>query len=119
MFSSYGFCVLFFLFAWMTTASANAQDIRQIDSLLQILEESKESQSVSVCIDISHAYLNTDRVLAMEYAQQALKEAEKLDSAQLIGISHNAIGNVHQNTGKYREAIEAHRKALNIQEKIN
>lgn len=119
MFSSYSFCVLLFLFAWVTTASTIAQDTRQIDSLLQILEQSKESQSVSTCIDISHAYLNTDRVLAMKYAQQALKEAERLDSARLIGISHNAIGNVYQNTGKYREAIETHRKALNIQEKIN
>lgn len=109
---------LLFLLTWMTTIRATAQDVRMVDSLLQVLGQAKSPQTISICIEISHAYLNTDRVMAMEYAQQALKEAEEFDSAQLIGTSLNTIGNVYQNAGKYQEAIESHRKALNIQEKI-
>lgn len=107
-----------FLLTWMTTTNLTAQDVRMVDSLLHVLGQAKSPQTIPICIDISHAYLNTDRVMAMEYAQRALKEAEELDSARWIGASLNTIGNVHQNTGKYQEAIEAHRKALNIQEKI-
>lgn len=110
--------VLLFLSMWMNTVQTSAQDIRLVDSLLQVLEQTQSPQTISIRIDISHAYLNTDRVMAMEYAQLALSEAEEIDNPKLIGTSFNTIGNVYQNTGKYQEAIEAHRRALNIQEKI-
>lgn len=112
------FRYLLFLFFLLPLPRSVAQDAHQIDSLLRELEKAEGAKKVVILVDISHAYLNVSRPLALKYANLAYADAEKMDSVRLMGVSLNGIGNVYQNDGQYQKAIQAHSKALSIQEKI-
>ncbi len=106
----------------------NAQDLRFIDSLqnilkrrnaekaeLKIIEKNiSDSIDVNIYYKLSQLYWTSDPKLAMDYAIQCLNLAQKIGFTRGIGKAYNTYGVIHYNKGEYFEAIKYHKMALAI-----
>jgi two-component system, sensor histidine kinase and response regulator len=89
----------------------------KVDSLKRLLPTSKDTVHIKLLIDIAWQYRNSNSDSAFNYAQQALKLAEKAQKPYLIALSMQYIGVVAQTRGRYAESLELYFKVLEIAEK--
>jgi tetratricopeptide (TPR) repeat protein len=106
----------------------NAQDLRFIDSLqnilkrrnaekaeLRIIEKNiSDSIDVNIYYKLSQLYWTSDPKLAMDYAIQCLNLAQKIGFKRGVGKAYNTLGVIEYNKGNFFEAIKYHKMALAI-----
>ena len=92
---------------------ASDKTTSKIDSLKTILTNSKEdTNKVNILNKLSYELNYSDIGSAEEYALQALEIGEKLNFNQGIIQSHNNLGIVYKNLGKFDLALENCQKSI-------
>lgn len=112
-FISICFCLVYFSY------SSFAQNQKEIDSLEKALPSiTVDSLKIQTLNQLIIAIVDVDPTKSIEYANQALKLAEKTKSKKYEALAFHNIGNGHYNLAEYKTAISYYIKALNIQESI-
>jgi tetratricopeptide (TPR) repeat protein len=108
-------CMLF-LKSWLVPAQT-----RQIDSMFLVLKNTTaDTQKINLLNKLSWELINTGHYdTAMQCAVAANSLAKKIDFKKGIAYSHNYIGVVHKEQGKYPEALKNHFACLKILEEIS
>lgn len=108
---------VFFLCA---TITGNAQNQKNIDSLLQGLKKAGEDTTrVNLMNRLSWEYAVSHPEEAAKYAKEALELAEKAGYKKGIGDAYNHIGLVYDYQGSYDQALDYYFKALRVREDRN
>ena len=90
----------------------------EIDSLLIVLKTTKGDEKVNTLNNLSIAYRNRSLPHSMEYAEQAIKLAEKLNYRIGIGDGLRNKGIVFYLQNKYEDAILEYKKAFDLFKKV-
>lgn len=90
------------------------QDQARIDSLLSVLPEEHDSNSVDILQEVFLEYLLTDPPKARTYAERAVEIALQVDEPSSTAQAYNIYGVSHQINSDYDKAIEFGEKALEI-----
>ena len=95
--------------------------LSRTDSLLQVLKTSKEdTNKVNILNLLSKQYSNLGSYEpAMQYAQQALKQSERIIYKKGISTAYNNIGVIYWSKGNYEVALDIFSKSLKINQEIN
>ncbi|MDO9186405.1 MAG: tetratricopeptide repeat protein [Bacteroidia bacterium] len=98
----------------------NNQDSRTIDSLQLFLKSTKtDTSQVNTLNTLSKTYLNIGNYQkAMECAQQAQNQAEKIKYKKGLAHSFTNIGNIYRKQGNYDKSLICHLNSLGILEEI-
>ncbi len=88
-----------------------AQQQSSIDSLLAQLSSAHDTTRVNILNSIAWKYRVSDVAKALDYAHQALKEAEALDYKRAIAVNFNYTGIIYRNLGNYVKAMDYFVKA--------
>ena len=109
------FLVLFvFPFIAISQQASDKTKIK-IDSLVRILERSKEdTNKVNILNKLSSELNYSDSKNAEKYAFQALSLGEKLNFNIGIAQAYNNLGGIYKNTGKYILAQQNCKKSIGI-----
>ncbi len=107
--------VLFYLFIF----SSFSYSQNRIDSLKNVLKTVKEAKRFEVLNAIADEYSNSDLNLAMQFAKQSLRQAQKQEKNQYIALAYNSIANVFQYQSQLDSALTYHKKALQLRIKEN
>lgn len=111
-------CLCFLILLFFAGNQALAQS-GTIDELKQELEVTvNDSSRVVLLTDISWEYATFNSDLALEYAQQALDLALRIDNEKCKSLSYAQIGVVYYFRSEYPKSIENFTYALEINEKI-
>jgi serine phosphatase RsbU (regulator of sigma subunit) len=105
--------ILFLLFS----ASAQFLHAQNIDSLLKILPQTKDTNRTKTLIEISGYYNNKDNSKALEYSLRALESAKKANKPKFIARANVLVGNHYTSMGDYANAIEYLINGFDIYEK--
>ena len=84
----------------------------KIDSLENILKDTKEEKSIPVLGELSKAYLSVDLNRSLNYAGKALEVSEKYHDEQLVATSNLYIADIYFEMSRFQSAIEFYEKAL-------
>ena len=110
----FSFVLFIVLNIWINVFSQNKI---QIDSLTTELNNTKsDTTRVIVLNKISKAYLYGEFNLAKDYAEKALKLAQKISFQKGIALSYAHLSFAYQRMGNYDEAIIAISKSTSIYE---
>jgi len=102
------------------SCSFSAYSASVIDSLTNMLQTIEEDTGkVKILYKLCREFRNKDPDKALEYCEQALSLAEKIDYKDGIANSFNDIAVIHRRKGNYRAAVEYHMKALKVVEAMN
>jgi tetratricopeptide (TPR) repeat protein len=97
-----------------------AQDARRIDSLRQVLEKHPaDTIGINALGDLVYEYAPVDFDKAYNYANQALKIAQKLKDQKNEAYALNNIAIAYDYQSKFDKSLEYYLKALKINELIN
>ncbi|MCW3119184.1 MAG: multi-sensor signal transduction histidine kinase, partial [Chitinophagaceae bacterium] len=89
----------------------------ETDSLKKLLNKPIEgTQRVQVLEGLSYAYLSAFPDSALQYAQEGLELAEKINYPKGQALCTNALGNVYFHVGDYPRSLELYFKSLQIEE---
>ncbi len=108
----YFLLILFFAFAKGTNVHA-----QNIDSLLNVLPQTKDTLRVKTLLDISNYYNNKDNDKALEYSLRAIEAAKKTNNLKFVALSNVLVGNNYNSMGDYSNAISYLIKGFSIYEK--
>lgn len=107
---------LFVFFSWKT----RGQDQGLIDSLVEnIREEKTDTQKVNTLVFLSKMYWTNDPVKGRRYAGEALDLSKRAGFLPGEGKALNSLGNICYQMGEYKAALQYHKKALRVREKVN
>jgi len=96
-----------------------AQDKAMADSLLKNIKEEKiDTQKVNSLVLLSRMYWTNDPVKGKKYAEEARELAEKINFRPGHGRALNSLGNIYYQMGEYRVALQFHKNALAVREKL-
>ena len=90
---------------------------QNIDSLLKILPQTKDTNRVKTLIEISGYYNNKENEKALEYSLRALEAAKKANQPKFIARANVLVGNHYTSMGDYANAIEYLINGFDIYEK--
>ena len=113
------------------SGSAQNAPHRTIDSLLNVLKilssptseiklvEGSDTTQINTLNLLSWQYINIVNFhLALQYAQLAQAQAEKINFKKGIANAYNNIGRIYHSQGNYEKALDYHAKALKIRVEI-
>jgi serine phosphatase RsbU (regulator of sigma subunit) len=107
--------VIFLSFLALTNGLS--QDQAAIDSLKQVVDESKEDTIlIRTLMQLGNQYKYLLPDSSLYYFTRALEVSDKLDSLQLKAACYRNIGMVKENQGSYDDALEEYFKAMAIYE---
>lgn len=95
-----------------------AQNQALIDSLQKVLLASPDTTKLKILSDLSWELKNVDKSKALEYAQQELDLAVKLNDQKAIAQGYNDVGIIYYQRGNLPEALNAYERSLAIREKL-
>jgi two-component system, NtrC family, sensor kinase len=108
---------IFMLCLNITFAHAQKQGQSLIDSLQAQLPKVKEDTGkVKLLYDLSVSYMSMNPGQGLNYAQQCLDLAIRLDWKKGIAAAHNGIGQNYHNKGDHTRELEHFEQALKIDE---
>ncbi len=94
---------------------------KDISFYKEIIKNKKNSTE-----DIAQAYLKLSGLVisksineSLQYAEEGLAQAEKINSKPLIADAYNCIGLARKKMGDYEKAIDYYKKALDIYKELN
>jgi tetratricopeptide (TPR) repeat protein len=90
----------------------------QTDSLLNVLTTAKDELKVKTYNELFRAYINSDPVKALEYAQQALELAKEINDQKGMAAAYNNLGVNYRNHGALANALEYYIKSLQLYDSI-
>ncbi len=90
-----------------------------IDSLINILPQTKDSVKVSVLIKISQFYQSRETEKSLDYCNQALELSQKLGNKWLIGSTYYRFGNIYNGMGDYTKAHDMLLKGYSLFDSIH
>lgn len=85
-----------------------------IDSLKQQLNDVPESEKIEILNDLSRAHWSESLDKSIEYAQEALEIAERLNNNLGVANALNRLGNAEYLRTNYSEAIDYYNRSLEI-----
>ena len=94
----------------ITTSVCNNQS--RIDSLENVLKNTKEEKSIFLLGELSHAYLSVDLNRSLNYAGKALELSEKFHNVRFTALSSMHIADAYFEMSRFQPAIEFYEKAL-------
>lgn len=111
----YFFIFVFFVaMVQIAVSQKNEATIRK-----KIENEKNDSLKVNSLMELSTFFLGNNPDSSLRYANSALALSEKINYAKGLCASHQRIGAINQNTGKFSEANQHFFKALKYAEKYN
>ena len=113
-------CFLLLIFFTTINQSSFAQSNNEIDSLLNVLNTSKEDfNRVKALLELSSGFHQMTRYAdSKKYAEEALALAEKLDFKKEMGSAYSMIANNIFRSGNYVGALKYQQQALSIRKAI-
>lgn len=87
---------------------------QNVDSLLKELDKAKGTSKVELLLAISETYLNTSGENALIFAEEALVQAEDINSNALKARALEYLGNAHNILNNHEVAIRNYEKSLEI-----
>lgn len=121
-------CVSCLLFLWfIPTQFSYAQEpitsgtSHLIDSLSSQLQKSLQNNSKKVLLlnHLAELYKSISASKSLQYAQQALQTAQRLQDKKLISTSLNNVGEYHLSQGQYKQAFKVFFQSLSIGDSIH
>ncbi len=108
--------ISFFTYFFALITGAQSINNYQIDSLQNILNTVKEDTiKIAVLNQLSWcSLLNNNFINGVQYAEQALKLAEKTEDKHRIAVALRKLGNVYDYQAYYEKAIEYYLKSLKL-----
>jgi len=102
----------FFLFF---TSVNSAQNVSKIDSLLNLLANSKEDTAkVSLLNSLAYSLLNNDPESAISYCNEAIKLADKIGDTKGLATAYNNAGIAYDNLGDFEKSLKEYFVSLSI-----
>lgn len=109
-----------FLGCFQTTLYAQKNTKARIDSLLTVLNTSKDdSTKVKTMGRLAQLYMQVDPKKGMEFSKEALVIAEKMKWKKAIANLHNDMGLIIGDTGNNRQARVHFEKSYEINKELN
>jgi len=103
----------------MLTFNVPAQNQHKIDSLLNVLNTSKQdTNKVKACTGLCDAYLRSNPDTAKYFGNLGLNLATKTNYKKGISDCYNKIGNIYEAQCNYPAALENYKKSLKIREEL-
>ncbi|MFH1321997.1 MAG: tetratricopeptide repeat protein [Bacteroidota bacterium] len=101
------------------TSSEQSRTSRTIDSLENILRSAKEdANKANILNRLCWEYKDRDLKKALEYCDQGLSLASRLEFSEGVARSLNNIGEVNRLKGNYKKAIDHHLQSLEIRREL-
>ncbi len=92
----------------------------EIDSLIKVLKTSKEdSNKVNVLCDLCWYSKSLDVKKALDYGNEALNLATKIEYKKGMALAYNHLGVVYYFNSRNLKSIECHKEALKIRQELN
>ncbi len=108
--------VLIILFLFSSTMYGQQAEV---DSLISLLPELKDTEKVDVLVELSFIYRNIDVQKGLVYGSQAMDLAESLSYKKGLADANSRYGLNLIRSGKTEEGLENYKKAHSIYEEIN
>lgn len=109
--------VLFFHFNF---CEAQRSDQAKIDSMINLLTSAKDdTNKVKLLTEISYSYPYTNPNAGIQYGNEAMQLAKKLNWIEGIASANYAIGGNYINKADYANALKYDYESLKIYEKLN
>ncbi|HAS40482.1 MAG TPA: hypothetical protein DCS93_08385, partial [Microscillaceae bacterium] len=107
--------LIFFAGSWSHSyAQTSAQ--KTIDSLEYLLKSAENTKRIKVLVELSSAL--GSHAKALEYAQQALTLAKKINDLPTLAMAYNNLGNAYIAQEKHDLSINAYQQAVVLWEKL-
>jgi len=106
--------ILFLSFFFLSTILYSQNERKEIDSLLNILENTEEKQKIEILNEISIKYWNFSLDSSLYFANEALNIAHIFQDKKGISDAYNRIGNVYSFQNENELALEFYQKCLDI-----
>jgi len=104
---------------WFLNGNLPAQNRQKIDSLYALERAAKDDTSrVNLLNTICQEYLVSEPEVALDYANQALDLATKLEYHRGEAYAYRNIALYHYNHNEFDKALENHSRSLDIFEKL-
>lgn len=110
--------LILLVLGFSTQCFAQIDALRAIDSLEQILPNTKDADQVDVSNRLAELYYNIDMKQSLTHGQNSLDLAKKLAYERGIQRAHNILRRVHRRLGNYTIAIEYTLQNLPISERL-
>lgn len=91
----------------------------KIDSLKCILEEVRDTQKVTILIELSARLIDSVETEALQYSDDAIDISSKINNNQKLADAYFGKGNNLRAVFKYEDALTCFKKSLEICEKEN
>jgi signal transduction histidine kinase len=95
-----------------------SQQQKSIDSLLQVLPNTRDSARIDILNLLAKRYYNVEMKLSLHYGQLALEEAKDLNYYRGLRDAHSILRRIHRRLGNYNVAIEYALQNLLLAERL-
>jgi tetratricopeptide (TPR) repeat protein len=106
-----------FLIVCLITLSALAHG-QKIDSLMAVLDTTKNERKVKTLNELFRAHLTSDPVKALSYTREALNLATEINDRNGMAASNNNLGVSYRNQGALDKALQYYISALKLYEEL-
>jgi signal transduction histidine kinase/tetratricopeptide (TPR) repeat protein len=106
--------LVFLSFFLLSTILYSQNERKEIDSLLNVLENTEEKQKIDILNELSIKYWNFSLDSSLYFANEALNIAHIFHDQKGISDSYNRIGNVYSFQNENALALEFYQKCLDI-----
>ncbi|MFC2096136.1 tetratricopeptide repeat protein [Bacteroidota bacterium] len=108
------YLLLFIIFCYLGINLSRSNNQTKLDSLENILKDTKAEKSAPILGELSRAYLLVDIKKSLNYAGKALEISENYGSEQMIATSNLYVADVYFEMSRFQPAIEFYEKALDF-----
>jgi signal transduction histidine kinase/tetratricopeptide (TPR) repeat protein len=106
--------LLFLSFCFLSTILYSQNERNEIDSLLNVLENTEEKEKIDILNELSIKYWNYSLDSSLYFANEALNIAHIFQDRKGISDAYNRIGNVYSYQNENELALEFYQKCLDI-----
>jgi two-component system NtrC family sensor kinase len=111
--------VLILVTAFFCFFKAKAQNTETDSLKRQLVFTTDDTKRVVILEGLSYAYLSSYLDTALQYAQEGLQLAQKINYKKGESICTNALGNVYFHTGDNAKALQLYLRYLEMKEELN
>ncbi|MFC2104021.1 tetratricopeptide repeat protein [Bacteroidota bacterium] len=112
-------CIICFIQFIISSLNVLSQDQFKIDSLSNELNTANDSYKIEIFKELAWEFRSANPIKALDYGQQALILADKLNDINQQASIYNYLGVIKRNQVEYSEALEYYHIANNLASKCN